>query len=176
MEHGLTLYYRDISTPTVSATRYGPSLSRTLSSSWTTQTTSRPRESRSWPVKARRRRSERCIKGIPSSQRGEYCCIAEERGLVQQQHRLYAEKCGKLWAKIGIVMLSGSDKRPCDMAVHQKAEGNMLGCPNSELRCLEMHQAVSFLLRHRVTILARIRRAELLNDTHAEYVNGDEND
>ena len=48
---------------------------------------------------------------------------------------------------LDIAMLSGGHKHPCDMVVHQKAEDNMLGHPSSELRYLEMHQAVSFLLR-----------------------------
>ena len=75
--------------------------------------------------------------------------MAKGRGSVQQQHRLCAEEYGKLRLRIGIVMTSGSDKRPCDMVVHQKAEDNMPGHPSSELRYLEMHQAVSFLLRQK---------------------------
>lgn len=148
MEHGLTCLCRDISTPTASATRSGPSSSRTSNSSWTTQTTSKPRESRSLRVRARRRRSERCVKKIPSSQRGKYCCVAEGRRSLQQQHGLYADGYGGPRLRPEIVILGGCHKHPYGMSCPAKGRvDNIPRHPSTEMRYLDMHQAVSFLLR-----------------------------
>jgi len=88
MEHALTLFYRDISTLTVSATRSGLSLSRTSSSSWTTRTLSRPSESRLLRARVRRRRSERCVRETTVSCEGEYRCIVQGRVPGRTQHGL----------------------------------------------------------------------------------------
>jgi hypothetical protein len=110
---------------------------------------SRPRESRSLPVRARRRRSERYVKQITPLSEGNTAAWPKEEDWIGNSMGLCAKEYEKLRLRIDIVLLSGSVKHPCDMIDHEKAEDNMPGYPSSELRYLEMHQAVSFLLRQK---------------------------
>ena len=73
--------------------------------------------------------------------------MANERALDQQQHGLYADEHGTLRLRLKIVTLDGGDKHPHNMIGHKKGVDNMSDHTSTELRYLEMHQAVSFLLR-----------------------------
>jgi len=73
--------------------------------------------------------------------------MAKGRGLDQQQHGLYADEHWKLRLRFEIAMLSGGGMHPYNMIVHQKGEDDIVGYLSTEVHHLEMHQAVSFLLR-----------------------------
>lgn len=103
--------------------------------------------------------------------------MAKGRGLVQQQHGLYAEEIGKLQLRFELLMPSEGDEHPYDHGRPAKSRGQ---CWAVRARnCVTWKCAKQFPSYYGGTCLtmsARIRRAELLNDTHADYVNGDEND